>query len=635
MTNEDKFALQFGLKHSLPPRSLPLSTVKYHAEVFAQKLTGDITPVRNKIIQHFLTWWRDANLQCSQPKVKHWHSVLRALRSNDSIKILKPDKGAGVVIMDSTDYKRKLYDIINDTSKFTCLGDLSVNPIVKSENSIRYFLNKYIKRHVPSTTFDFIMPSGSQPGLLYGLAKIHKEAVPLRPVISMINTAQYNLAQYLNSLIIPHINTQYTCVSSSEFVQKLKLVPFRHELKMFSLDIVSLFTNVPLNETIDIATDVVYSSPHPPKFPRDCFKKLLQFATSGEFLFDGHFYRQVDGVSMGSPLGPVLANLFLGHLEQNWLQSAPQQLTFFTRYVDDTFILAPHNFDTDSFLTHMNSRHDSITFTIEHEHANTLAFLDVLVTRLMSSFSCTVHRKSTFTPLAMNFNSTVPRTWKKGLVICLLQRAYRVCSSWIHFDEEAKFLRRFFSTNAFPKKFFDLLLHRFITDRQNPLTQSRHTDHNHSKFIVIPYYGYCSLVLARHLKSFVTQQQLNLQFAFSTSKVASLFRLKDPVPLHLRSKVVYQFSCSRDVSTTYVGRTKRHLATRMREHRTQPSVVRTHLDVCPDCVANFDTCFKVLESAQTEFQLSLKEAIAIHEREPCLNKQLANHGASVYLRLFK
>ena len=81
---------------------------------------------------------------------------------------------------------------------------------------------------------------------------------------------------------------------------------------MCSLDVCSLFTNVPLDETIDIALDKLYSLSDPPTLPRSVLRKLLEFTTKkSHFLFDGQYYDQIDGVAMGSPLGPVLANIFM------------------------------------------------------------------------------------------------------------------------------------------------------------------------------------------------------------------------------------------------------------------------------------------------------------------------------------
>ena len=82
------------------------------------------------------------------------------------------------------------------------------------------------------------------------------------------------------------------------------------------------FTNIPLNETINIAVELIFK--HNPKFSRSKsdLKQLFIFATSQtHFLFNDNFCDQIDEVAMGSPLAPVLANLFMGCHEQSWLNN--------------------------------------------------------------------------------------------------------------------------------------------------------------------------------------------------------------------------------------------------------------------------------------------------------------------------
>ena len=105
-----------------------------------------------------------------------------------------------------------------------------------------------------------------------------------------------------------------------------------------SFEVSSLFTNVPLDETIQISLDKMYTLPNPPKLPRTVLKDLLVFATRrSHFVFDDQYYDQVDGVAMGSPLGPVLANIFMCHFEEKWVMNNSDRPSVWFRYVDDTF----------------------------------------------------------------------------------------------------------------------------------------------------------------------------------------------------------------------------------------------------------------------------------------------------------
>ena len=155
------------------------------------------------------------------------------------------------------------------------------------------------------------------------MSKIHKNNCPLRPVVSMINTPEYNISRYLDNLIKPVIPKTYMLDSNKMLLNDLK--DFSPNSKpnhiLVSFDVDSLFTNVPLKETIDICANYVYSNENEkqPPFSKSIFIKLMEKATGGIFQFNGSFYKQCDGVTMGGPLGPTLANIFLAHLEKSFM----------------------------------------------------------------------------------------------------------------------------------------------------------------------------------------------------------------------------------------------------------------------------------------------------------------------------
>ena len=108
---------------------------------------------------------------------------------------------------------------------------------------------------------------------------------------------------------------------------------------MVSFDVESLFPNIPLNECIHLAVRYIKEDNTDIKLSATELKTLLRFATARtHFLFKGSFYDQVDGMSMGSPLTPILANLFIGHNEKVWIENYKgSKILFYRRYADDTF----------------------------------------------------------------------------------------------------------------------------------------------------------------------------------------------------------------------------------------------------------------------------------------------------------
>ena len=101
------------------------------------------------------------------------------------------------------------------------------------------------------------------------------------------------------------------------------------------------------------------------------------------FYFNGSYYRQKDGVAMGSPLGPALANAFLCHHEKHWLDDCPLSFApvFYARYVDDIFVLLRSREHITRLANYLSSKHPNINFTYEVEVNDCLPFLDVNVFR--------------------------------------------------------------------------------------------------------------------------------------------------------------------------------------------------------------------------------------------------------------
>ena len=138
------------------------------------------------------------------------------------------------------------------------------------------------------------------------------------------------------------------------------------------------------------------------------FKELLSLPTKESyFVFNGQLYKQVDGVAMGSPLGPTLANNFLVHFEKNCLRNCPSDFKphYYRRYVDDIFVLFTSPKHLEAFHIFLNGRHANLSFTIEREKQNRMSFLDIAIIREDKTFTTSVYRKPTFSGVDTHFDS--------------------------------------------------------------------------------------------------------------------------------------------------------------------------------------------------------------------------------------
>ncbi|XP_065652825.1 uncharacterized protein LOC136080142 [Hydra vulgaris] len=221
-------------------------------------------------------------------------------------------------------------------------GQLKDDQTIKREVSLQGYLRKLKKlKCFEKDIYNKIYPVGSQTARIYALNKMHKlskdSSLPsFRPIISTIGTYNYKLAKHLSDLLSPYLPKHYTTFDSFSLVEDLKQVDVTNKF-IVSYDVENLFTNIPLNETINIATELFFKDIRSKYFSKTHFKKLLQISTSGShFLFNGKFYDQLDGVAMGSPLAPILANMFIGFHEQTWVNNCSSSIPiFYKRYVDD------------------------------------------------------------------------------------------------------------------------------------------------------------------------------------------------------------------------------------------------------------------------------------------------------------
>ena len=167
-------------------------------------------------------------------------------------------------------------------------------------------------------------PSGSALPRVYGTPKMLKFSssdsfLKLRPIVSSTGTFNYNLACFLCDLITPLVPNNYSCKDTFSFVSHIKNANLSRKF-LVSYDVTSLFTNIPLQETIDIAINLIFNQNLNLNITKKELKKL-SFCTRlrTHFIFNSKFYNQVDGVAMGSPLASVLANIFICFYESKWL----------------------------------------------------------------------------------------------------------------------------------------------------------------------------------------------------------------------------------------------------------------------------------------------------------------------------
>ena len=653
--------IRLGLKHHILPKEIKGEDLKVEIEGLVDGIMRDkereykantgtyrFMPVSSELkdelkfaVNSFSSKCKNI---CSSKKNELHHKTLRKLASDKNIKVCKFDKGNGVVILDSDDYFQKLDSIVLDQSKFEEIKMSNGNhPIIKNEGSLQKYLRLNLKPYVDESVYTELYPTGSQPGKLYGMCKVHKPGYPLRPVISMINTAEYKLAKWLDSYIKPNIPTRYSVSSTGEFLNGLNEVIFDKGDRIVSFDVVSLYTNIPLAETIALVVDELYSekSKRVPPVPKQVFKHLLEEATGGMFIYKDKLMRQVDGVAMGSPLGPSLANFFLGHIEElSVFTNESICPKMYMRYVDDIFAVFPKDISHIPFLEHLNHLHENLKFTVEESQPESpFPFLNVSIKINGENADTWVFRKNTDTGVMLNFNAVVPNAWKVGLIRCLLNTGKQICSSETLFGLEVENLKRRFTANGYPKVYFEEAYNKFLGRVGGDKAVESDNKENERKYVFgVPFVGTASRQYKKKVTGLIKEHLgVDIFGYFSSCKVGSFFSLKSRTPFALKARVVYKFQCLNDSDVTYIGKTERHIATRAKEHlASKEGGIAKHLIFCETC-KNSDLNaqnFGIMKQCKNDYRCLLNEALLIQKFKPVLNKQQQTTGKSYLLRVF-
>ena len=335
--------------------------------------------------------------------------------------------------------------------------------------------------------YKFLRSTDSVLLRMYGLPKIHKHNLPLRPIVSFVGSATYELSKFLKNILSPLVgNTVHTVKNSAEFVELIEKISILDNESQMSFDVVSLFTSIPLETARAIVLD---------RLSNDCtledrtnltiteLTEALDIClTSTYFTYTGNnkCYEQIFGTPMGSSLSPVIANMVMEDLEQQALSTFHNPPSIWVRYVDDVYAIVKTD-NVNAFHKHLNTINSSIQFTLEMETSGSIAFLDVLLTReLDGSLSTSIFRKPTHTGRYLPFNSHHPFSQKVSIARTLYSRAEKIINNESNRKSELSKIKDTLQSNGFPTP---ICSNTFFSKT----TQNRNSSNNCATFVSIPY----------------------------------------------------------------------------------------------------------------------------------------------------
>ena len=373
------------------------------------------------------------NIQPPRPNIsKEEAKAIQELKRGKEKTILTANKGVSIVVLDKEDYIKKSEDLLKQNT----YRELAADPTNKYKNKLINLL-KTIKSEggMKTTHIKSYTPQGQYPPSIMGSPKYIKAGVPLRPIISSRGSATYETTKELAKIIKPLVGrSPHHVQNNKDFLESIRNIKLQPDECIMSYDVSALFTSIPTDPAIKIIQkyledDKVLSKRtsmtvnHIICLPEFCLRNTY-------FSFEGRYYEQTEGAAMGSPISPLVANLFMEEIEVQAISTSTTPPTLWKRFVDDTFTIIKKN-NRDSFLQHLNSIHPKIKFTCEEVREDgSMPFLDILVTpEEDGSLKTSVFRKTTHTDLYLQWDShhTIPS--KYSVAGTLYHRASTVCST--------------------------------------------------------------------------------------------------------------------------------------------------------------------------------------------------------------
>ena len=565
----EKHCLGLGLTFNLPPTQKDTISV---AASFEKLIYNDRD---NRIGNKDLIRGIVSPLLLSIKKGTPWlpkslHCALQNLENDRSIRIMAADKGGKVVVMDKSMYDSKIENLLDDVQTYEKLKD---NPLVKVNKFIRSTISEISKSCPdPSLLKKFLIPNCNL-SYLYGIPKLHKDGCPLRPIVSNVGTATRSLAGWLAKILTPYLGSFSDAHLKNSIHFKNKMVEFAQNNstnigKLVSLDVSSLFTKVPTDIVIEFLTRKIESNQISLPIPKDQFLQLIGLCVNNNyFQYENSFYKQKFGISMGSPLSPVLANLFMEFFESELLPTLPVQPPLWVRYVDDILIFWPDELDFQEFFHGVNNLVPSIKFTVEWEEGGKISFLDTMVYRRTSGFSTAVYRKPTHSNQFLHYYSWHPDHIKRSSLFSLLLRAYRL-SDHPFLDQELNYLRQAFQRVGFPDHVFEEVhsrVKRKFYSRDPTPNQEEEEPARPLPTISLPHNDF-SQTFVKPVFSANGVRVVNPSSNTLRRNLVKNKPSKSGVICDAMCSGVYTIPC-KNCSSSYYGETGRSFVTRLEEHK--------------------------------------------------------------------
>lgn len=531
-----------------------------------EKLTEPplIHSVCNKIDNHYVETRPQQN---GHDKVQTTIRSIKKKIKQDNIIVTKADKSNALVLLDDQAYRTKVDNFLQLDMISTCPKDPTDN-ICKE-------LRKVLQQSLLTEKPAHLMRMNPEPPKLHGYIKTHKASknlpltsVPIRPVVSACNSPTYTLEKFLVKLFKTKVNwtPTYSIKNSTDLAHRLKDVHLPSNAKLISLDVDSLFTNVDVTETVSNLSDILKNNSQLSTSEISEFCRLTTFVTNNNYFeYQGTFYKLSEGLPMGAPISPLLADIFLSKYDEIIVEKLTKwknKIHTYFRYVDDTILIWTGTVrELNCFVAEINRMKPKLKYTLE-VGGKSLNFLDLKISIVEGKLEFGIYRKPGYTDVVIPSNSFHSYQHKMSAFHALVNRLLNIPLSKKEYRKELDTILQIANNNGYKTRDILSIVRKKKSRIENRLLFNAKTapQTEPTKWISLPYTG----EISEDVRKMVSKKDYRVTFSNSPNLGTILTNAKGNKTDVLSNSGIYKISCP--CGSHYVGQTGRDIKTRTREH---------------------------------------------------------------------
>ena len=291
----------------------------------------------------------------------------------------------------------------------------------------------------------------------YQLSIFYQKSIkkyPGRPIVNGIGSVTEKISAYVDTFpkkYSPRIPSYIR--DTTHFLNTLKHLEIQNTDLLVTIDVKSLYTNIPHTEGIAAITRLIEETGLDTLHKMFIYNLAHQVLTKNYFIFNGQMYRQKQGTAMGTRMAPNYAIIFMHYIQSNLLKKSTLKPKTCLRFTDDIFMIWPHGIQTLTlFMDMINSHNPTIKFTYEY-HTQEIPFWTQYYTRQKTT-NCSLEHTTNQQTINSIYTSIQPILEnKKNQSFGLLIRSRRICSEEKYFEEEARNIIQQLKHRKYPQIF--------------------------------------------------------------------------------------------------------------------------------------------------------------------------------------